>query len=287
MNIKTVKATSPSQETEKEIQQLFDQCNLIDNTNYSFDISDEFRNEGETNLFLLYLDNMLISVISIFAPLSSEAEITAITKNDYRNQGFFKKLLSEVKSELKMRGTKSILYVCDSKSSPGLATVDSLESNYEFSEFLMEYDRENSEQNIIENVQLKNTESHELEKLKSINIAAFNMNERDAHEKMFELFTNSKRKIYSIYYKESMVGMIGVYEESERDYIHGFCIDKDFRGKGIGRAALTTLANLCAKNNRVKQIVLEVQTENENALGLYKSVGFGIDAEFRYYREKI
>jgi ribosomal protein S18 acetylase RimI-like enzyme len=78
--------------------------------------------------------------------------------------------------------------------------------------------------------------------------------------------------------------MIGVYEEAERDYIHGFCIAKQFRGRGVGKAALLRTVQLCRSERPGRELHLEVQTRNENALSLYNKAGFRTINVFDYYR---
>ena len=57
----------------------------------------------------------------------------------------------------------------------------------------------------------------------------------------------------------------------------------DYRGKGYGRELLILAINKL-KEFKVKAINLQVETENKNALNLYKSCGFKENYIMDYYR---
>ena len=55
--------------------------------------------------------------------------------------------------------------------------------------------------------------------------------------------------------------------------VYGFVIDPALQGRGIGRAALRKAAQQLRAEG-ARRVGLEVDVENERALGLYTSVGF-------------
>ncbi len=74
-----------------------------------------------------------------------------------------------------------------------------------------------------------------------------------------------------------IVGTAGVDSIGENKVKHravlGVAIDKDFCGIGIGRALIAACIE-CAKDAGYSQLELEVVSENNNAIALYKSMGF-------------
>lgn len=282
MNI--AKEASITRVQEQEIRNLIDMSNKQDNTNYAFDYSDDFKKDGETNLFLLYDDKNLLGFISIFSPGKTEAELTAIVSPGYRQKGCFNYLLSEAADELKGRNIDSILFVCDYNSIDGNSTAKSIDSKYEFSEYLMKYSSDKSNIDIDSSTVLV-TEAKLADKDRLININAFHSNREEACGMIEANFQSSVRNLYSIIYENNIVGMIGVLAETDRQYIYGFCIDKEYRGRGLGRKSLNLIVEKCLQEDNMKEICLEVQTDNENALGLYRGVGFELVTEFKYYRK--
>lgn len=71
----------------------------------------------------------------------------------------------------------------------------------------------------------------------------------------------------------SAVGTIRLDRDDTGGDIYGFVIEPSLRGRGIGRAALR-LACEQLRAEGARRIGLEVDVENDHALGLYTSVGF-------------
>ena len=77
------------------------------------------------------------------------------------------------------------------------------------------------------------------------------------------------KKICGYIYGEAAVWYPGYLMGSIVDLIVG----ENHRGKGIGKALLEKIISSLKKKG-CKQIEIQVQVENKNALGLYKSLGF-------------
>jgi ribosomal protein S18 acetylase RimI-like enzyme len=69
------------------------------------------------------------------------------------------------------------------------------------------------------------------------------------------------------------VGTLRVTRHGEEAGIYGFAVDPARQGQGIGRAALRRACEQLSAEG-VRRIALEVDVENDRALGLYTSVGF-------------
>mgnify|MGYP003441251797 FL=1 len=85
---------------------------------------------------------------------------------------------------------------------------------------------------------------------------------------------------------ETLVGYAGIFRlgrtpPSEYE-IHTIGVDPEFQGRGIGRRMLTELLDVAGPDSVVH---LEVRTDNEPAIGLYKAFGFHtVGLRKRYYR---
>jgi ribosomal protein S18 acetylase RimI-like enzyme len=65
--------------------------------------------------------------------------------------------------------------------------------------------------------------------------------------------------------------------------IHGFVVDPDHQGQGIGRDVLRRACDLLRAEG-AELVRLEVEVSNDRALGLYESVGFSVLTTEDYYR---
>ncbi|MGL1890116.1 MAG: GNAT family N-acetyltransferase [Spirochaetaceae bacterium] len=282
MDLKVVKESILTEEQILDVKELYDKCNNHDKTGYVFDILDDFIKENDINTFLLYKGDKLVSSLCIFAPSKKEAEIIALTSPDNRKQGLFSLLLKEATIEIKRRKIESILFVSDSSFLESNRISKTLNSKYEFSEYLLTFKDEYKLINTTNpDIRIAIVKTN-IDRLIQISSTVFNSSIQDSTDRINDILDGDKRKLFSIEYKSKIVGMIGIYEEETRLYIFGFCIDPEFQKKGIGKYVLSEIVKMFLLQN--KEIVLEVQVDNTNALGLYQNIGFDIQTEFRYYR---
>lgn len=287
MSVTIVKTDNLSEKNLQDVFVLYEISNTVDGSNYSFDKDDDFRKENDINTFLLYNKDVLLSSLHIFAPTLKEAEIIAITTPKERKKGYFNILLKCAKIELVRRKIKTLLFVCDFNSVDGNQMIKHINLKHEYSEFLLRYDSKQIYPLLNKKITIKKAHIMDSNRYIEINSMAFNSTKNESEEIIKEFFSSIRRQLYSICYENLLVGMIGIYEEINKQYIYGFCVDPKFQNKGIGKYALSEVVNIGLNNGKNKIIELEVQTENINALKLYQNVGFKILTEFQYFRSKL
>jgi ribosomal protein S18 acetylase RimI-like enzyme len=81
----------------------------------------------------------------------------------------------------------------------------------------------------------------------------------------------------------AMAGVLRLDRDGPRAAIYGFAVASRWRGQGIGRQALVAACER-AWDAGAREITLEVEVDNEHALGLYTSVGFERAATEDYYK---
>lgn len=83
--------------------------------------------------------------------------------------------------------------------------------------------------------------------------------------------TNS---IYLVVYEGStLVAFIGMRMQAQEGHITNIAVKPAYQHQGIGTFLLKLMIDLARKNNAV-QMTLEVRTDNEEAKGVYKKLGF-------------
>ena len=80
-----------------------------------------------------------------------------------------------------------------------------------------------------------------------------------------------------------VIGYLRASVDDGEGGVHGFVIDESLRGRGIGR---DVLARVCARlrSHGAGRIGLEVEVDNDHALGLYTSLGFAPVTTEDYFR---
>ncbi len=76
----------------------------------------------------------------------------------------------------------------------------------------------------------------------------------------------------------NIIGLLTFQRGFFQRYAHhgsvGMIVDRNWRGKGVGKALLTTLVQWANYNPLLDKLCLEVLASNKNAISLYKSIGF-------------
>jgi putative acetyltransferase len=101
-----------------------------------------------------------------------------------------------------------------------------------------------------------------------------------ALEKRFQAAPNDYYSFVALI-DDQVVGHSGIRIESNPRRKHaasiGMIVHEDFRKKGVGKALLETMIEMADNWLSLKRIELEVYTDNEAAVSLYKRFGFEIE----------
>ena len=91
---------------------------------------------------------------------------------------------------------------------------------------------------------------------------------------------------YSQYYigklGSELIGSLNLFAGDKEFAIYGFGILPQYRRRGFGRQMLEQLIKNIRSESQ-KRIALEVETENTNAISLYRSCGFKEITTYGYY----
>ena len=94
-------------------------------------------------------------------------------------------------------------------------------------------------------------------------------------------------KPYAIYFEDKVAGFLmynSVKEELDVYWIYRIMVDKEFQGKGIGKAATELMLSEIANVLKASNIIVGYHPDNKGAHQLYSSLGF-IDEGDRFGKE--
>jgi len=276
-----------SEEAIKEIRQLESICKKHDKLvgDIFWDSSLNFEPDMKS-LFLLYEDNKLISLLLMFVPTQSEAEISGFTLPEYRKKGYFKALLTKASNELKKYEVQDILFVCEPQSLDGKAVIKKLEANYEFTEYSLKYNKLNIayQNQHLNKIALYKPSLQDSKILINLRQQIFDDSYENAESRVIKSFESQCRIQHLAILDREFIGIGGISFEQDEAYIFGFGIIPKYQGKGFGKTMLKLmLKNLIEQN--IEKIMIEVNSENERAFNLYKRCGFEVETAFEYFRK--
>lgn len=237
------------------------------------------RREQEVNQFLYFDSDELVGIATI--PPGPEIEVLGAVRPDRRMRGIGRRLLIAVEAECRSRQATNYLLVCESASRSGCAFAERFGGVYEFSEHLMEFDwNEVGDLLQAKMIDLQPAQIGDIEDL----VDARRGTQTDFEQSRREIegwLHSDAHQVLVVHREGHAVGMIRVTRRKDVVWLNSFTIHESFRGKGIGRLML---ANVVRTQEQGQRILLEVETDNEPALDLYRSSGFHERTTYRYYR---
>lgn len=231
--------------------------------------------------YLLYDEDRLISCLTMFVPTSKEAEISAYTLPSHRGKGYFDTLLNRAIEELKLYSISDILFVEEPNGNDAKGVLKKLNAKYEYSEYLMVYNREFFK-NQNTKLTLQPIPQEKIEDMISLNTDIFGGSFEDEKSMIINSINSPKIISYMAILGDEIIGTCNVNLEEEAS-IFGLGISQRYQGKGYGKEMLNLLLKILI-NMGIKDITLEVDSNNGRAYNLYIKSGFKVKTRFDYYR---
>lgn len=232
----------------KDINSLVNICRNYDNISGCMFLENEMNEYEDFPCFtLIYEENILVGVMSIFIPDTKACEIYSYVHPDYRRQGYFNTMLKKNLSLLKNFGIKKLLVVCEPDTS-GVLVLNHLGAASYNAEYLM-----------------KLTASY-----------------MPAHYKEY-ILKYIDNCYFELQYDSHTIGSCYVDYNDNCTTLYDVLIYKEHRGKGYSTILIDMVLNELKKRT-TDNIVLHVSGNNIYAIKAYLKAGFEIIQEVRYYK---
>jgi ribosomal protein S18 acetylase RimI-like enzyme len=292
-----------------QARQLLDICNTYEGLYLKLDVEMVRSRLGkETNDFLYYEGGELVGLLAMDEFGDEERELTGMVHPEHRRKGIFSALFAAAKEEAKSRGTERLILVCERFSHSGQGFVAATGAAYDFSEHKMVFEDfkagTRSNASPIDRITLRKAGSEDVETLALISAASFGQSVEGTKRHILENMQMTRVQYYLGMLEnldldvsrgersKEAVGCLNLYE-AEREYgIYAFAVLPQYQRRGFGRQMLEQIikevharnADLdMSRGGRRLGIALEVETQNENAIGLYRSCGFVEVTTYGYY----
>lgn len=268
-----------------EVKKLTEVCNSFETLDYLNPDPEMIRSESSfPNQFLYYENGTLVGFLALY--IFREVEAYLAVHPGHRRRGVGTALLRSAKDSCKDRGLNKFLLVCEDKSISGRAFVEHVGAQYLFSEHRMKLQRAslpNPQQ--LGQLKLERASEQDTDLLASLMAQSFNDAVEDHARRLTQDIHRSTHRFYVAKLDEKPVGCLGVTGHESRVYVIAFGVLPEYRGRGFGRWMLTQIANNLVQEDW-NEILIEVRTDNLNALSLYRSCGFIEVTSYNYYDVK-
>lgn len=273
----------------KHINELQDICIVFDGVALKLELDFKLsrtEKQGENlnniNEFMYFYKDTLIGYLGICQFGRDIMEINGMVHPEFRRRGIFKKLFSLVKDEINRRNPKTVLLLSDNNSASGIEFIKSAGATHHHSEYEMFVKKEINGQLEKNNIILRKAKNSDGREIAHQNSIYFNeeFNEQEIskpeEEEKCGLF------IYVAELEEKTIGKVNLEVTNGVGGIFGLGVRPEYRGRGYGREILMKTIKIL-KEKGAKDIMLQVEAKNSNALNLYKSCGFEETSTMNYY----
>ena len=266
------------------VRGLLERCNAHDGTELVLALTPGGAAPGNPQqYFLAYEAGTLVGVLALVG--YREVEGCGMVAPEWRRRGIGRRLAVTAGDELARRGLASWLLVCDEAAPAGMAFATALGGERAFAEHRLALDpaRVPATASSAGPLAFRQARPPDAAPLAAITAAAFGDPVTEVEGWLTTDLTRSDRRWFVATLDGAAVGSLRVVAEEDGVYITAFGVHPSQQGHGYGRALLSrTLALLLAEGRQ--PIWIEVETDNQAALGLYRACGFVEQHTYTYWR---
>jgi ribosomal protein S18 acetylase RimI-like enzyme len=268
------------------IEQLITACNTYEGLRMRIDVGALRQQPGnEVNDFLFYENGILVGYLYVEGWGGRDREVAGMVHPDYRRKGIFSSLLAAAQVECRQRDVQKLILVCEHVSQSGLAFVHAIGARHEYSEHEMVLGTFRERRKVHKGLDIRQANKQDLDAIVSI-LATDSGNVESISQWVAKLFEEPTSRFYMATLDEKPLGCLRLDFMSDQVGIYAFEVRLGYRGLGYGRQMLEETIRAIRSESQ-KRIMLDVETDNTNAIGLYLSCGFEIKTTYDYYNLKI
>jgi ribosomal protein S18 acetylase RimI-like enzyme len=257
-------------------------CNQQDALHIPLSLESLHQRRGqEINDFLYYTQGTLTGYLGMDSWGTVEKEITGMVAPALRRRGIFRQLFAEARQECKARGIEKMILICEQRSQAAHAFARAVGAHHDFSEHKMALGNFVERHSHDPQYAMRAATGEDREALTSI-IATDMDNEREARQFVESVFTLGNQPQYLATLAGQALGTLRLDYHDGGAGIYGFVVRPEYRGHGYGRQMLEQIIRQL-HHEGIATITLEVETEKEKAIGLYRSCGFQIVTTYDYF----
>lgn len=238
------------------------------------------RPSTEVNDLLVWDGDALAAFCGIY-DFGSQPELAGAVDPAYRRRGIGSSLLDRALALVAGRGRKTVLLVAPRATDSGRHFAEAKGATFDHAEHHMELDGGRGERRPRRaspgDISIRPVTDADRAAVSAILEDAFGRGAVLAGEPAPGDLT------FVVEQGAAVVGTLRLSIEAQAAGVYGFAVRSDMRGRGIGRAALYEVC-VEARRRGVGTVTLEVDVDNDHALGLYTSVGFEPRATEDYFQ---
>lgn len=286
IKMEQISCNSLNELQKQQVAQLVEICNQFDHTAEELFLSNEYHFYLEMDcFFLLYVQQELIGVLSVYADKDDFAEISACVRPDMRRRGYFKQLYQACQKQLEKFDYRHLYFKTYANAPAAHEIVKRKGAVFSSAEYLMCYQQSIQNYQPICGLEVCRAQQSHIVALAEIQVEAFGETLELAQRYVKQAMSNPKTMVLIGTYQDQIVSCCSVDTTGKRNYIFGLAVRTECQHKGIGTSTLCQVVALLQQEQR--EISLGVEAENAPALSMYQHCGFQTITEYQYYQIEI
>jgi ribosomal protein S18 acetylase RimI-like enzyme len=263
-------------------QALLATCNAAENIDLPFFFGVASTDSQTLTHVFVHRNGVLIGFGHIWA--GTEPEACLMVDPAHRRSGIGGAILEAFKAELRRRGLAGCLLVADQASVSARDFLAAKAIPYRSTEYRLELDHSRIDRSRprIDGFAIRPAGRADASVLTDLLSESFDEDPAEAKSTVERAWNETTRRFYVASLYGRPVGVIRAGEVDGAGDLTAFGVLPPFRGKGIGRQFLNDAVDLLISQG-LDRVLIEVDTDNANALGLYESCGFRVTSEYGFY----
>lgn len=238
------------------------------------------RSMTEINEFFYEVDGEPVSYLGLCHFGGHAAELNGMTHPDWCRRGFFTRLLELAADECRRRGFRKILLLTDGRSVSGKAFIQRTGALYDSSEYRMKLENRAPD---AQPGRIRLTAATESDRKAIAGMDAIFFGDPAPEENSLPAdLPEVPGEVTFMIHGLSAIGKIRVHFSDNHAFISGFGLLPEYRGQGLGKAALLETLHLI-RSRGISEVELDVSCTNETALSIYRQCGFAAKSVMEYH----
>ncbi len=217
---------------------------------------------------------------------AENAELCGMTHPDYRRRRIGFRLFEAARASFSDAGGQQLFAICEDASDSGRVFLRMLAGQRAFSEHRMVWREGASRASAAAATNallvVEPTRPQDIQPLASALARAFDQTEERMRADLTSAAAMETERVYAARLDGVVVGGFRLSMAFDTIGIYAFGIDPQYQRQGLGRRMLARACAL-ALSEGASRVTLEVDTDNEAAIALYRSSGFETTTTYGYY----
>ena len=256
-----------------EIEALCEECNYTDGNTVAIYKHILSQNRPMPCNILCYQEKRLTGFLSTFFFYEDACEIVVMVAPDCRRHGIARQMLYKILPLIASRAIKNLIFSSPhSLNNTWLSTEGFI---YKSSEYQMQRLKNQPVAIDAQKLVIRLATTADIETLRTIDNACFPTEPPNMSDRLQYLLNDTNYKLFIIFKDGLPIGKAHVFEQQDNARLTDIGILPHLQGRGFGGYLLAHCINYCLSINQ-SNIILDVETNNQQALNLYTHLGFSI-----------